>query len=634
MRKSRVVLATAIAVAAPALWVPAAQAAPPQADMSLENVSSPPAEAAPGDSFEVTGTVRNSGGKASRAAVSAALVDDERIVVGEHKTPGVPRDRTRNFAFDATIPAETAPGSYEFEVCVLRRGTSGARVCVAAPIEVGGEAFEPGARTLGDPIFPQTGNGGYDVLHYDIELDYDPATNLLLDGTKTTITAEATQGLSELSLDFQPLDVSTVAVDGIPAGFGDAPAEPELSSDPAVTQPHKLIVTPAAGIPDGTTFELEISYTGEPVEVIDADLSSEGWIRACYPDGGGTVCDGGFTVNQPNGSQGWFPGNHFPTDKATFDTSITVPTGKTAFGMGELSSMTPNIVEGTTTWNWTSEEPAASYLATATNGDFDYPDGTFESSFPEVSTGREILTYNGIDSSAPQAQKDSAAASIRRMRGQLNFLTERVFGPYPFSSMGVVADRVAGVGYALENQTKAHFAGPFSGSGVSVAVNTLLHEVGHQWIGNSVAIKGWRDLWFNEGWATWMTWYWAFEDNSSTTSPADQLANNYANVPAASWERPPALLEDPADLFDTFPTYTRGAMMLEAYRQIVGDSTFFAFAGELASEFEHGNISTAEFVDFALEQSGLEGAELELLEEFFDQWLFGTERPDLTPEDF
>ena len=77
------------------------------------------------------------------------------------------------------------------------------------------------------------------------------------------------------------------------------------------------------------------------------------------------VCDGGFTVNEPNGAQGWFPSNNFPTDKATFDTSITVPDGYESVGMGELVS-NPDNPDDTETWNWSEDDPTSTYLTTAT----------------------------------------------------------------------------------------------------------------------------------------------------------------------------------------------------------------------------------------------------------------------------
>jgi aminopeptidase N len=153
-------------------------------------------------------------------------------------------------------------------------------------------------------------------------------------------------------------------------------------------------------------------------------------------------------------------------------------------------------------------------------------------------------------------------------------------------------------------------------------------------MGNSVSPATWREIWFNEGWATWLTWYWAFEENGAATSPAQQLSNNYANATDAAWEQPPALIGDPAELFRTFPVYTRGAMMLEAYRQIVGDETFFAFAGELLDRYGYGDITTEQFITLAKQESGLGGRDRGLIRRFFEQWLYGTDRPTLLPDDF
>jgi aminopeptidase N len=636
---SRIALAAAAVLA---LCGTVAEAASKQPEVSLRQVSEPPAQLTQGESFEIRGVVKNVGKRSAAATVTAALLSQgpkgvSRPGVGRHALPlgevtvKVPGSEERRFTIDAAVPSEARPGTYLQVVCVPRRGTKGPDVCTVDRDRVTVEAahFTPGARSLGDPLFPQIGNGGYDVKHYAIDLEYDPATNTFGEGTSTTISAKATQNLSELSLDFQDLDVSSVLVDGEEAEFEQVEAKPDLSPEPDVIQPMKLVVTPPEGLPAGGRFEVVVSYAGTPVHVIDPELSSEGWIPACYTVDLIETCDGAFVVNEPIGAQGWFPGNNYPTDKATFDTAISVPTGKTALGMGELSARVDDPAAGTTTWSWSSDEPAASYLTTATVGDFIYT----EDELPEVTSGRDLPVYDAVDVSATPVQLDSVNASIRRMRGQLNFLSERVFGRYPFDSTGVVADRAAGVGYALEVQTKPHFSG--SNSGPGVGVSTLLHEIAHQWVGNSVSPETWREIWFNEAWATWLTWYWAFEDNSSTTSPAEQLESLYASTPDEAWEQPPALLDDPAELFvPAFPVYTRGAMMIEAYRQIVGENTFFDFTRALADEFAYGNIGTDEFIEFALDRSRLEGDDLELLEHFFEQWLLAGAKPDIMPEDF
>ena len=74
------------------------------------------------------------------------------------------------------------------------------------------ETFVPGSPGLGDPFFPNAGNGGYDVTHYSLTLSYEPSTNQL-SGT-AEITATATQNLSSFNLDLRGFSISRLLVDG------------------------------------------------------------------------------------------------------------------------------------------------------------------------------------------------------------------------------------------------------------------------------------------------------------------------------------------------------------------------------------------------------------------------------------
>jgi len=486
-----------------------------------------------------------------------------------------------------------------------------------------------GARSLGDPLLPQVGNGGYDVDHYRIYLDYDPVANEF-NSARTTIRATAEAKLRQFSLDFQQLDVSSVKVNGRKAKFKQVDATPQLSSNPDVTQPMKLVVNPhpSSWPKAGREFKVKVRYSGSPEEITDADTSIEGWIQACYPLNPPQTCDGAFVVNEPIGAQSWFPSNNYPTDKATFDTLIRVPQGKTALGVGE-NVANKHHGDGTVTWHWREDDPTATYLTTATVGDFNYTVG----SMTETSTGRSLPVYNAVDSSASLAQAAAIQTSLDQAPGQVNYLSD-LYGPYPFDSTGAVADRAAGVGYALEVQTKPHYAGGFSTGNPSINIGTQLHELAHQWFGNSVTLASWADIWFNEGWANWSEWYWDFEVNGAD-DPAVIFDDLYANTPDAAWETAPAILDgDPANLFAFFPTYQRGAMTLEGYREIVGDQRFFALARDLIDEYEHGNISTEGFIAEAKQASGLAGAQLALLDDYFQQWLYGETKPTILPEDF
>ena len=499
---------------------------------------------------------------------------------------------------------------------------------LAAPATAAADSpWQAGARTLGDPLLPQIGNGGYDALHYDIDLAIDRPANTFTSAT-TTMTAMATENLDELSLDFQDLAVVSVQVNGKRVKFEQVASTPELPGD--VTQPMKLVVQPRPKLRAGKTFTVRVDYSGaQPQVFTDPDESIEGWIPACYTPAGGTrTCDSFFVVGEPMGSQAWFPSNNHPSDKATFDTTLTVQTGDTALGVGELDGDPADNGDGTTTWRWSEDDPTATYLVTASNGAFDYS----ESSMTETLTGRTLPLYNAIDPSATTAQRASIDTALARTGPIMNFYADR-YGPYPFDSNGAVAERSTGIGYALEVQGKSHYAGNNNGPGVSQG--TLAHEIAHQWFGNSATLEDWNDIWFNEGWAQWSAIAWSFAVGNSTTSTAQFFADNYASGPDTKWGIAPAVLDgDPANLFVTFPTYTRGAMTLEGYRQIVGDERFFAFARTLQSRFAHGNVSTPEFIAVAKERSGLQGAELALLDTYFRQWLYGTTKPTVVPADF
>ena len=145
---------------------------------------------------------------------------------------------------------------------------------------------------------------------------------------------------------------------------------------------------------------------------------------------------------------------------------------------------------------------------------------------------------------------------------------------------------------------------------------------------------GWSDIWFNEGWANWSEWWWQFNENGGD-DPAAVFDDLYANTPAEDWEIAPAVLDgDPANLFSSFPTYDRGAMTVQGYREIVGDDVFFRFAKELAARFAYDNISTREFIAFAVARSGLNPADQALLRDYFQQWLYGETKPTILPEAF
>ncbi|MER7443375.1 M1 family metallopeptidase [Micromonospora avicenniae] len=442
----------------------------------------------------------------------------------------------------------------------------------AAPGTPGAPRYSAGAASVGDPYFPDQGNGGYDVQHYDLNFSYDPATRLM-DAT-ATITAIATQDLDRFNLDFRGPAVSAVTVNGHAHGF--------------TRNGQELIVTPRPKLKAGHTFTVVVRYAGVPGPITDPDGSIEGWVP---------TDDGAFVVGEPQGTPAWLPTNDHPTDKATFRFTAKVPAGLTAVGNGQLLSRETR--DGWTTFTWDSTEPMATYLATITIGDFVVTEST-------TSTG--IPVYVAVD----PRQVSGSTTAVTQIPKMIDFFST-MFGPYPFASTGAIIDRAPDVGYALETQTKPIFSSPAS-------VGTMAHELAHQWYGDSVSPERWSDIWLNEGFATYAQWMYTEYNGGASVSETFNSSSNYGRAASSPfWQ---IVLADPGpeEMFSNIP-YNRGAMTLHALRGKVGEAAFFRILRTWAASHRYSHAATADFVALSERESG------QNLTAFFDVWLFQKGKP-------
>ncbi|MGW3494313.1 M1 family metallopeptidase [Streptomyces sp. NPDC001020] len=436
----------------------------------------------------------------------------------------------------------------------------------------------PGAAGVGDRLFPMLGNGGYDVAHYGLTLDYVPETNHLK-GT-AVITARATQDLSRFDLDLSGLRVRTATVQG-------AKAQVSRKGD-------ELLVTPEKALRNGEVFKTVVTYDGTPRTIEGDDGGLEGWIE---------TDDGSTALGQPSGSMTWFPGNHHPSDKATYDITVTVPKD----AEGEFYDVVSNgklIKEEnngeTVTRHWRTEEPMASYLAHVSVGYFEIHKGRTRDRLP---------VYVAVD---PDESED-ATAVVGLVPEIVDWAGER-FGPYPFSSTGAIIDHLPGLDYALETQTKPYFA-------EAPDEALLVHELAHQWFGNSVTPREWKDTWLSEGLATYAEWLW--EEKQGDRNTDEIFEDFYDGADAESqgiWAFPPACPPSGGRVSDP-PVYGRGAMVVHKVRRAVGDETFFDILRTWTRQHRHGNADTRQFVALCESKSGKD------LTELFDTWLFNKKKP-------
>jgi aminopeptidase N len=449
-----------------------------------------------------------------------------------------------------------------------------------------GQEYVAGSDGSGDPFFPQAGNGGYDVGHYSLTLDYDQPANLL-SGT-AVIEATATQNLRRFNLDLRDFfSVSSATVNGVPASIA-RPGQQELA------------ISPTPRLDAGTDFTVEVVYAGKPKAIKDPDKSIEGWIP---------TDDGAFVVNEPQGSPGWYPVNDTPLDKATFDFTISVPAGREAVANGILLGP-PTTENGKTTWRWAEDSPMAPYLATATNGEF----------LTEQYSANGLFMFDAVDPNTRRLRTDppNPDLAFARLDPQPEIIAffSNLYGPYPFTSGGGIIDWAPDVGYALEAQTRANYHR-------IPTPTTVVHEISHQWFGNAVSLEVWPDIWLNEGFATFSEWiYNEMHGGTSAADTFDELYDIPEDDPAFAdlWFPAPAALHHPSQLFHT-PVYDRGGMTLQALREKVGDPIFFGILRDWYADNKYGNVNTADFIALAEQESGQD------LDNFFQVWLYQEGRP-------
>ncbi|GAB2995650.1 M1 family metallopeptidase [Saccharothrix stipae] len=440
-------------------------------------------------------------------------------------------------------------------------------------------AAQPGAPGIGDPYYPNAGNGGYDVSHYDIRLNYQPA-NDNLSGT-TTILAKTTQDLSRFNLDFL-LKVSSVRVNNKVAEFTQSGGE--------------LVVDPRGTLRKGSDVTVVVTYSDAPSTHAVNGYTS--WKR---------TPDGALAIDQPDIAPWWFPSNNHPTDKARFDVSVAVPSGVEVVSNGLFNGTTQQI-NGWTRWRYRSLQPQATYLAFIAIGQFEIRQSTAPNGQPVLNAYSERL---GADYGA-------SVASIERTPEVTEFL-ESQFGPYPFEAQGGVV--TPGIGFALENQTRSTYDAGFFRRGSNTYV--VAHEVGHQWFGDSVSVQGWKDIWLNEGFASYAEWLWSEHVGEGTVQENSDFV--YASYPDDSpfWQVLPG---DPgaSNQFHG-AVYDRGALTVHALRGEIGDEAFFRLLQEWPAAKRNGNATTDEFIAFAERLSGKQ------LDELFQTWLFTPGKPAAAP---
>ena len=411
--------------------------------------------------------------------------------------------------------------------------------------ELGAAEPQPGADGVGDAYAPLLGNGGYDVLAYDLDLAWDSVTKLL-SGT-ATVEAIATMDLSAFNLDFYGFEIQELAVNDVPSAF--------------TREGQELTITPQKAIRAEQPFTVTIGYRGVP----------EVWPDRIGGVTSGWMAEKGAVAVPPFSSAGWFPCNDHPRDKALFRLRLTVPKPLDVVASGTLIETIDN--GDTMTFVWDTEHVV--FMPTVAIDDFD---------------SRELTGPNGLPITiyfrAGGAEAGHAADEAGVIEDILTFFEER-FGPFPYKAYHLVLhDAMSEVAFSLHT-TSVIRREVFSDS-------VLAHELAHQWFANSVSPYGLEDMWLVEGFATYAEALW-FE----SITDEDMLATHYDLIRTMG---PPGA--PPLDNVYDHSVYGRGAWTLKALHARLGDDLFIELLQAYTDRYRHGVASTADFIALAEEASG------------------------------
>ena len=321
-----------------------------------------------------------------------------------------------------------------------------------------------------------------------------------------------------------------------------------------------------------------------------------------------------WTMSCPYAASDWWPCVQNHRQKAdSIDLIIRVPSGCRAAGNGKLVAEVQT--DSTRTFYWKHRHPIATYLvATAVTN---YAAFSTKVQLPSMAAGDSMQVLNFV---YPEALT-SASFNLPKVMPVLRFYDSLV-APYPFRDEKY-GHAQFGWGGGMEHQTMS-FMTDFS-------VSLQAHELAHQWFGDHITCRSWRDVWLNEGWATYMA---ALAESRMGTALFSTWLNSTQGAVKASaggsvW------VDDTSNInriFDSRLTYKKGALLLHMLRWELGDSAFWAGVRNYQSDplLTYGYANTREFMHHLEQASG------KSLSRFEQDWFYGQGYPNcqlkLSPE--
>jgi len=416
---------------------------------------------------------------------------------------------------------------------------------------------------------------GMDIKYHRIELTLDPAVREVTSKV-TTIFAQSTNDHHTLSFDLR----DNMIVTAIRCGN-------QLITN-YIHQNNQLII-PISGLPIGLTDSISVEYHGVPV-----NDGSDSFSLSHHA--GAPVL---YTLSEPYGARDWWPCSQNLNDKIdSVDLIITVPPGNRAATNGMLIS--EEHLSDRSIYHWKHKHPIAAYLIGVSVTNYVY-----YSDYAPVGNGDSIEILNYV---YPESLADARTHTQGIIPPFQHFC--QWFGLYPF------ADERYGHaqwnwGGGMEHQTMS-FMGDFG-------YDLMAHELAHQWYGDYLTCGSWRDIWLNEGFATYLVGLcYEVDMDGMYWEPFKRLTiNRVIGQPGGS-----VYCYDTTNVdrvFDSRLSYSKGGIVLHMLRGQMGDSDFFKAMKEYLHDPDHaaGYATTEDFI------SHVNAVSDSSYQEFFNDWVYG-----------
>ena len=418
---------------------------------------------------------------------------------------------------------------------------------------------------------------GFDVLHYDLFLVPDEA-NEFIQGTCTIRCRVTEAGLESIGLHLEGLSVEAVEV-------GTEPADWTHEGDSLV-----VVLPNALGV--GDTTSVRVVYGGTPTSGFHF---SRRYGRPAH-----------YTYNAPYEARHWFPCWDLPGDKATARMRVVAPTPVKVYGNGRLETSTPGT-DGTHVWVWTEDHPIATYLMSLAMHPYATLRDTADVSGFSVPIHHEVFPEDSTD----------AVYDFENVPEMLRYFAEYTDTPYPFDKYGLA--EVPGLGGAMENQSAVSIGSSLI-TGRRSYEDIVAHETAHMWFGDLVTPEDFRDVWLNEGFAT----YWDGMFTGQFYGPeafADRI-EEFRAAERSFWNDTP-IFDPPLPRIYSSIEYEKAALVLHMLRFVMGDDSFRDAVRSHVREATYGHATTETFRGHCETSHGSD------LGWFFDQWIYGAGKPDI-----